>query len=286
MRPTNLSELFPAQYTFKKLFAMTQCWKNGDSFSMLGHDRPTNAFLYFTESSGSFFADRERKKPLFRSEPHTLVYIPKGSRYIVDFSVFKGEISTYLLEFELYAEDGAELFFGTDIRRIYTGSPLTEATFAELSEAYRAPLYSPSRMQARVYDLFYELSRTEFRHELSEKEYGMAARSITRLEEDPECRLNIAELAALSGISEGTFNSLFVKYSGMTPGKYRKRLRLEKAKELLALGRMSVGEIAAVLGFCDEGYFCRFFKKETGMTPKQWAGSTSRHLENALQLKP
>lgn len=270
MKQTSLSELFSAQYTFKKLFAMIQYWKNGDSFSMLSHDRPTNAFLYFTESSGSFYADRERKKLLFRSEPHTLVYIPKGSRYIVDFSVFKGNISSYLLEFELYAEDGTELFFGEDICCIYSGSTLTAATFAELNDAYRAPRYSPSRMLARVYDLFYELSRKEIQHKLSEKEYGTVAKSITRLEEDPECCLNIAELAAISGISEGTFNSLFVKYSGMTPGKYRKCLRLKKAKEFLILGRMSVGEIASVLGFCDEGYFCRFFKKETGMTPKQW----------------
>lgn len=33
---------------------------------------------------------------------------------------------------------------------------------------------------------------------------------------------------------------------------------------------MTLEEIAEKNGYCDSGYLCRFFRKETGMTPKEY----------------
>ena len=58
------------------------------------------------------------------------------------------------------------------------------------------------------------------------------------------------------------------KQYGKTPSKLiRERLTLE-AKRLLHLTYKSIKEIAHELGFNDEFYFSRYFKKEVGVSPK------------------
>ena len=56
----------------------------------------------------------------------------------------------------------------------------------------------------------------------------------------------------------------------MTPNEYINRLRINQAKELLTNTDMSVFEIAEAVGFSDQNYFGRVFKKQTGTSPKKY----------------
>ncbi|UUZ81280.1 helix-turn-helix transcriptional regulator [Paenibacillus sp. P26] len=46
--------------------------------------------------------------------------------------------------------------------------------------------------------------------------------------------------------------------------------RMEKAKSLLIHTEMPVSEMAATLGYADENYFGKVFKKQTGSSPLQY----------------
>lgn len=48
---------------------------------------------------------------------------------------------------------------------------------------------------------------------------------------------------------------------------------IQKSKENLLLKDLSIKEIAFQLGFTDEFYFSRFFKKQTGLPPNPTFGS-------------
>ena len=63
---------------------------------------------------------------------------------------------------------------------------------------------------------------------------------------------------------------LFKRETGKTYSAYVTELRIERAKELLASGEMSINEIAAALGFNDYFYFLKTFKRVSGCTPKQY----------------
>ena len=60
---------------------------------------------------------------------------------------------------------------------------------------------------------------------------------------------------------------IFKKQEGVTILQYANDLRLARAKQLLAETDMQVKEIATELGFASAGYFGRFFKGKTGVTP-------------------
>ena len=83
-------------------------------------------------------------------------------------------------------------------------------------------------------------------------------------------RLTVAELARLSNRSLSTFKRDFSARFGEPPGRYLRRLRLERARERLRAGARP-GEVAAELGFSDAAHFTRSFKRAFGVVPSEAA---------------
>lgn len=65
-------------------------------------------------------------------------------------------------------------------------------------------------------------------------------------------------------------SKLFRKHTGTTFTEYLTQLRVDRAKELLAAGEMSVKEVAYATGFNSQGYFSKIFKKHTGVAPSEF----------------
>jgi len=70
---------------------------------------------------------------------------------------------------------------------------------------------------------------------------------------------------------------LFKEYSGMTPMDYKLNAMIGQAKQHLTYSERSVAEIAEMLGFSSATYFCRMFKKKTGVTPMEYVKGNGKH---------
>ncbi len=66
------------------------------------------------------------------------------------------------------------------------------------------------------------------------------------------------------------FSTLFKKEIGLSFKEYLNHVRIEESKRLLANSNFSIIDIAIAVGFEDQSYFSKVFKKYTGMTPKQF----------------
>ena len=72
-------------------------------------------------------------------------------------------------------------------------------------------------------------------------------------------------------MSESHFQRLFKAEKGLSPSKYLRELRLEKARELLKDRRyLRIQEICFEVGINDQAHFTRDFKKFFGITPTQY----------------
>lgn len=84
---------------------------------------------------------------------------------------------------------------------------------------------------------------------------------------------NFREEITLDKLSEVCFTNkfylshLFTRVQGVSVGKYILDKRIKEAKRMLENKENSVALIAVSVGFNDPSYFCRVFKKETGLTP-------------------
>ncbi|WP_055108577.1 AraC family transcriptional regulator [Paenibacillus ihumii] len=84
--------------------------------------------------------------------------------------------------------------------------------------------------------------------------------------------LTIAQLALMANISPKYFVDLFKKSFGKSAMKYLSELRINQAKRyLLSAGeQLRLRDIALMVGYSDEFYFSRKFKKEVGMSPSDY----------------
>lgn len=74
----------------------------------------------------------------------------------------------------------------------------------------------------------------------------------------------------MCAMSESAFRRSFKAASGISPKRYINNLRIKKAKQMLVNSDASVSEICSSLGFYDNAYFTKSFKKITGKTPVQY----------------
>jgi AraC-like DNA-binding protein len=77
------------------------------------------------------------------------------------------------------------------------------------------------------------------------------------------------DLAAVAGVSTSYLIRTFTKETGNTPLQYHQRNRMQLAWNLLKRGSVQVKEVAQRVGFDDQLYFSKVFKKTYGLSPRR-----------------
>ncbi len=80
---------------------------------------------------------------------------------------------------------------------------------------------------------------------------------------------SLSELAREIGYQQDYLNRLLKTATGLTLGQMRSQMRVTQAQRLLRESRR-VADVAAKLGFDDANYFARWFRLQTGLTPRQY----------------
>jgi two-component system response regulator YesN len=82
--------------------------------------------------------------------------------------------------------------------------------------------------------------------------------------------LNSSDLAAKFHLSRSYFSICFGKIVGVPFSEYLRNVRMDRAKDYLRKTSKSIGEIADAVGYEDEKYFSKVFKKIVGMSPVEY----------------
>ena len=87
------------------------------------------------------------------------------------------------------------------------------------------------------------------------------------IEDNLDQKLSIEKLAAIVHLSQFHFVRVFKEAVGTTPHRYLIQRRIERAKTLLTVTRLSVQEIAIRVGYVNISHFTKQFRKYVGATP-------------------
>lgn len=79
--------------------------------------------------------------------------------------------------------------------------------------------------------------------------------------------LGLAELAATAQVHPSHLARAFRQLHGCSIGEYVRRLRVDRARELLEGTQQSLSQIALAAGFADQSHLTRVFRRVTGHTP-------------------
>ncbi|OCT11525.1 AraC family transcriptional regulator [Paenibacillus pectinilyticus] len=146
-----------------------------------------------------------------------------------------------------------------------------ESTLVQLCEQLCLSSRSESAMERfRGQSVFHELVYWLMTHiRLQPKSDSRAAMDRTKsyIETHFHESMTIEQLARMAEISSKYYVSLFKKTYGKTAIDYLTEVRVNMAKQLMLQADVRLKDVAFQVGYNDEFYFSRMFKKEVGVSP-------------------
>jgi LacI family transcriptional regulator len=82
--------------------------------------------------------------------------------------------------------------------------------------------------------------------------------------------IQVADVASHVGSSRRLLHLRFKQVMGRAPGEEIRRVKLQRARQLLATGEMPVSRVASLAGFGSTSYLSQAFKRHTGQTPREY----------------
>ena len=244
---------------------------------------------FWIRLAGVTHPDPEYRISRANSQVTVVEYVVSGAGYIS----FEGKLcrvsagQIYLLPSgipHLYFSDPEEPFekiflnvvgsFGGDLRQSYgiAGGIYEDPGLAEGFLAVPGILADEdeSLAQARLQGLFVQiLSALSLARR--DREHGREATEMKRyLDTNAHRSVSAEELAKMIFRSSDYCRKLFLREYGITPYAYQLEQKIHRAKILLAETSLSVGEIAAELGYEDLHYFSNLFYSKTGVRPLRY----------------
>jgi len=95
--------------------------------------------------------------------------------------------------------------------------------------------------------------------------------------------ITLKDVAAHVHLAPTYFCRIFKEGMGLSFSEYLIRLRVDLAKKLLVSPELSLVDVASLSGFCDQSYFSKVFKLQTGTTPKKYRQEKMRIIREEKQ---
>ena len=95
--------------------------------------------------------------------------------------------------------------------------------------------------------------------------------------------ISLDDLVATTGLSKYHLVRQFTQAFGLPPHSYQIRLRIARARELLARA-LAVKRVSAELGFADQSHFGRHFRKATGLTPAEYQRRATGRVQAEIRM--
>lgn len=93
---------------------------------------------------------------------------------------------------------------------------------------------------------------------------------IAYINDNLDQNLSLAQMSQVVRMSPHYFATLFKQSMGIAPHQYVTKCRIEKAKSLLASGKLSVIQVSYLVGFKSQSHFAKVFRKYVGVTPRKF----------------
>lgn len=171
----------------------------------------------------------------------------------------------------------ADLYFGYAFFEMKT---INLATYDVLRMLLSNALYTVYRKEGRVKFNSYEVEKTQIQELINPDDEAANSKGLRMritvkkitdyLTDHINEMTDIEKMAEALMISRSYLSRKCRELTGLSVQQLHEKLKIEQAKNMLALQRFELSEIASTLGFKSQNYFSNVFKKNTGLSPLNW----------------
>jgi AraC-like DNA-binding protein len=102
------------------------------------------------------------------------------------------------------------------------------------------------------------------------------AEAMREIREHCADQVSLAEIASRYGLNPSYFSRLFHLHSGMPLVEFINRARIQKSCQLLKRSDAGIVEIALAAGYNNLSHFNRYFRRITGMSPREYRTASKK----------
>ena len=253
---------------------------------------------------GSCGTYRLKKRPMLPTywkkgrRDYQILYVASGKAHFwfngIEEIVDSGHMVLYqpkeVQKYVYYVEDHPEVFWihftGYDVKNIleYHGISLNQhifysGTLPEYKMSFRKIIWELQQCEYGYEDYIASLFNNALllvsRQQQNGENYTVTIpeeieMAVSYFNENYNTKISVAQYAESLHISTNWFIRNFKQHMKISPAQYLLSLRMVNAQSLLENTDYSVGEIAEIVGYDNQLYFSRVFKKEYGISPAQY----------------
>ncbi|ERJ13070.1 AraC family transcriptional regulator [Haloplasma contractile] len=119
--------------------------------------------------------------------------------------------------------------------------------------------------------------QTDVNTKHTEKVYFIIEKLLGFINSNYQSKINAEMIEDHMNLNYDYLNKLFKRYMDTTIGKYIQMKRINAAKTLIKDTDLNFSDIAYLVGIDDPYYFSKVFKKQTGVSPTNYASMTRLH---------
>lgn len=222
------------------------------------HNRPVWALSLKYEGETEYTCGGNR----IISNANEIILLPRGSDY--EWTCTKAGHCT-IIDFECNRDEKEIYSFrASDAEKI-----LRKFRETEYRITLRLPMYLQESLRC-LYDIILSLSAERAASYVPTSKASKIQPAIDYIAKNYAQKITNDFLASLCGLSTVYFRKLFTEIYATSPIDYIHKLRIGKAKEMLASDFASISAIAVSLGYTNIYDFSRDFKKQAGISPSQY----------------
>ncbi len=232
--------------------------------------------VFVTGGKGSMTIDKKR----YQVKEGMLFYIRPDAPYSIEMSDIE-ELPSFLTVHFGYAcvsinENKWDIKHATEMLSLHPGQELKnyyhiEDIFKKLVDTWYAkqPGYefiTKTLLQQLLIAIYQNTRKQDPNYATSLK----VEKVIQYMHQNINNRVTLTELSEMIHLSPFYLSRSFKDATGYSVIEYFNKIKIDKAKELIIEGDRNVKDVAQELGFTDEFYFSRIFKKIEGVSPSEF----------------
>jgi two-component system, response regulator YesN len=144
--------------------------------------------------------------------------------------------------------------------------------FSNLKQSYILSIlkiYSKEELEVQFINIITELA-VEIQEQIRSEIDGIIPNVLKYLNSNYFENITLDDAAKSVNLSYHYFSKVFKDEVGKNFVDYLTDLRIEKSMNFLENNRLSIKEVCHKIGYNDPNYYCKIFKKVTGMTPTEY----------------